>query len=425
MTLLRNRDFAKLWLASGFSALGDGITMAAGPLLMAAVSSNPAVVAGAVFAQQVPWLLFSLFSGVFVDRVDRRGIVAVVGLGRGVVMTTLALLAWQGWATIPAVYAAVFLLGVGSTLADNAGQALMPSVVEARDLSRANAWLSGFRMVGNQFGGPPLGALLFVVAAALPFGADALACVLAAVLIFSIRPRVRGAGGAASGEPSPDPARGSVTAEIAEGVRWLWNRRALRTLAVSMGLMNITYGGAFAAYVLYARERLGLSEIGFGFLLAATAVGGVLGTVSVARLDARFGAAALLRAGLVVETLTHLVLAVTRLPWVAAVALVVFGAHATIWGVVSVTLRQRSTPTTLLGRINSVYLLFSMGGFALGSLGGGFVAGAFGITAPFWVAFGAMTLMTLFAWRVMTSAALTAEPAAESVNPAESAITNH
>jgi Na+/melibiose symporter-like transporter len=286
-------------------------------------------------------------------------------------------------------------------------------MVSADDLPKANAWLSGFRMVGNQFGGPPLGAWLFVVAAALPFGVDAAVCLLGALLIFSIRWCARGtarAVEAADPVAHPAPARTSVREEIAEGVRWLWNRRALRTLAITMGLMNIAYGGAFAAYVLYARERLGLSEVGFGFLLAATAIGGVVGTAAVARLEARFGAAALLRAGLVVETLTHLVLAVTRSPWVAAVALVVFGAHATIWGVVSVTLRQRITPTALLGRINSVYLLFSMGGFVVGSLLGGFIGQLFGITAPFWAAFAAMTVMTAFAWRVMTPAALSPQP---------------
>lgn len=406
MNVLLKGDYVKLWLASGMSALGDGITLAAGPLLIAAISQEPAVVAGAVFAQQIPWLLFSLFSGVFVDRIDRRVIIGIVDVVRGLVMAGLALLVWQDRLSILVVYAAVFLLGVGSTLADNAGSALLPSVVTVEELPRANAWLSGVRMVCSQFAGPPLGGLLFVAAAALPFGVDAASFLLGAALILSIRWRAPASGTA---QDAPAAARASVREEIAEGFRWLWNRKALRTLAVAMGLMNITYGGAFAAYVLYARERLGLSEVGYGFLLAASALGGVIGTAVVARLDARFGPAALLRAGLVVETLTHLVLAVTRLPWVAGVTLVVFGAHATIWGVVSVTLRQRVTPTEMLGRINSVYMLFSMGGFALGSLFGGFVGQAFGITAPFWVAFVAMTVMTALAWRVMTPARLTSE----------------
>ncbi|MFF8914049.1 MFS transporter [Streptomyces sp. NPDC015032] len=148
-------------------------------------------------------------------------------------------------------------------------------------------------------------------------------------------------------------------------------------------------------------------EVGYGFLLSATAVGGVAGTLTVARLHAHFGAAPLFRARLVVETLAHLVFAVTRAPWVAAVTLVVFGAHATIWGVVLDTYRQRVTPTRLLGRVNSVYLLFSMGGFALGSVLGGFVAKAFGITAPFWLGCAALTSVAALVWRVMTPSVFT------------------
>ncbi|GAA4834647.1 MFS transporter [Kitasatospora terrestris] len=370
-----------------------------------------------MFAQQLPWLLFSLFSGVFVDRVDRRAVVGAVGAARALVMAVLAVLVWRDLASIPVIYAAVFLLGTGATLSDNAGQALVPSVVATGDLARANAWISGVRMVCNQFGGPPMGGWLFAVAAAVPFGVDAVCFVASSALVLSLAGR-KAAPAAGPRSPDGSTARASVRQEIGDGLRWLWNRSALRMLAVAMGLMNISYGGAFAAYVLYARERLGFSEVGYGFLLAATAVGGVVGTVSVARLDARFGAATLLRAGMVVETLTHLVLAVTRSPWVAGLTLVLFGAHATIWGVVSVTLRQRVTPEGMLGRINSVYLLFSMGGFAIGSLLGGLVGHAFGIVAPFWAAFAAMTVMTAAAWRVMVPAALSPRATEPARSPA-------
>ena len=201
--------------------------------------------------------------------------------------------------------------------------------------------------------------------------------------------------------------RPSIRSDIADGLRRLWGHRALRILAISMGLMNITYGGAFAAFVLYAKLELGLGEVGYGVLLSMIAAGGVLGTVTVTRLEARWGPAALLRCGLIVETGTHLVLAVARVPWIVGATLVLFGAHAAIWGIVSVTLRQRIIPSALLGRVNSVYLLFSMGGFSVGALLGGGVGHAFGVTAPFWTAFVLMVVMTSVAWRFMTRSALT------------------
>ena len=95
----------------------------------------------------------------------------------------------------------------------------------------------------------------------------------------------------------------------------------------------------------------------------------------------------LLRAGMAIEACTHLVLALTRTPWVAGLTLAVFGVHAAIWSILTVTLRQRLVPDDLLGRVSSAYALFSAGGAAVGALLGGILAHDFGITAPFWFAF--------------------------------------
>jgi MFS family permease len=116
-------------------------------------------------------------------------------------------------------------------------------------------------------------------------------------------------------------------------------------------------------------------------------------------LEPRVGSLTLLRAGLVIETTVHLILAITRSPWVAGVTMAVFGVHAVVWGIVSTTARQLATPESLMGRVNSVYLLASVGGAAIGSALGGVLAQHFGLTAPFAIAFAAMVLMTVIAWR--------------------------
>jgi MFS family permease len=116
-------------------------------------------------------------------------------------------------------------------------------------------------------------------------------------------------------------------------------------------------------------------------------------------LEPRVGSLALLRAGLVIETTVHLILALTRCPWVAGVTMAVFGVHAVVWGIVSTTARQLATPDPLMGRVNSVYLLASVGGAALGSLLGGVLAQQLGLVAPFAAAFVGMVVMTAVAWR--------------------------
>ena len=131
----------------------------------------------------------------------------------------------------------------------------------------------------------------------------------------------------------------------------------------------------------YVRQRLGVSAAGFGLLLSASAAGGLADAALAGPLSDRFGAATLLRAGLVVETGVHLVLALTRNGWVAGAVMVAFGAHTAVWGVVATTVRQRLVPDRLRGRVGSVYFLLVMGGSALGALVGGFLARGLGLAA--------------------------------------------
>jgi MFS family permease len=389
-------DFTKLWTASAVSNIGDGVTMAAGPLLVASVSDNPALIAGAAFAQQLPWLLFAVISGAYVDRLDRRRLAVAVNLVRAVALAGLAATIATETVTVPIIYLVLFLLGTGETLADTAMGALLPSVVASEKLPSANARLYASFTIGNQFVAKPLGAWLFVISAAAPFGLDAFTFVVAAALIAGIQPVP------APEQPQP---RVSLRGEIAAGVRWLWRHRLLRTLAVSMGLGNIAFGAAFAVFVLYCQRQLDLSDVGYGFLLTAFAVGGLFGTAVAATLTRAFGTATVLRAGLVVEVVTHVTLATTTTPWVAAVILVVFSIHAVVWGITVASVRQRAVPEHLRGRVGSVYALLDLGGAALGSLLGGLFASVWEITTPFWIAAAVMTAVTTLAWHWLREAA--------------------
>jgi MFS family permease len=387
-------DFTKLWTASAVSNVGDGVTMVAGPLLVASLTHDPVLVAGAAFVQSLPWLLFSLISGVFADRLDRQRLIIIVNIVRGAALGGLCVAVVTGMVTIPLIYAVFFLLGVCETVADTASIARLPTIVPPERLAAANARLMASFTIGNQFVAKPLGAWLFVVAAALPFGVDALTFVVASLLVASMRPAPLEA----------VQSRGDLRGDIAEGIRWLWSHRLLRSLALSMGMANVAFCSAFAVFVLFARQRLGLSDVGYGFLLTTFAVGGLLGTAVAGRLQERFGATWVLRAGLVVEVVTHLTLALTRQPWLAASILVVFGVHTMVWGVVVTTLRQRAVPDRLLGRVSSVYALLDAGGATLGLLLGGVFAQALGITAPFWIACAAMVVITAMAWNPLREA---------------------
>jgi Na+/melibiose symporter-like transporter len=388
------------------SVTGDGVTATAGPLLAASITHDPLLVAGALFAQQLPWLIFTLFSGALVDRLEPGRLIVIVDLLRAAAIGGLAASVLAGAAHLAALYVALFILGAGSTVSGTAVLSLPPLLVVPEDLVPANAGLQAVQLIGVDLAGPPFGAYLFVLVAGLPFAFDAATFVVGAALIASIRQR-RGTAGQARD-------RTSLRQEITEGIRWLAGHPGLRILAAAICVMNIMLGSTLAILVLYVRVRLGLGAEGYGLLLACSAAGGVIGTVLVKRLLPRFGASLLLRVGLIIECATHVSLALTRRPWVAAVTLAVFGVHNGVWAVVTVTLRQTAVPQHLRGRVNSVYYTFSMGGFALGSLAGGLLARQFGLTAPFWVAAAAVAILAMLAWRQFTPGHLTTDAAAAS-----------
>jgi MFS family permease len=384
------RNFNRLWAAAAVSNIGDGIVAAAAPLLVASVTDDPVLVGLAVFVQQLPWLLFSLVSGVFVDRLDRQRLIVNVNLIRALVIGGLAVAVWHGAATIPVIYAAGFILGTCETLGDNASATLIPAVVKPADLPRANARLHAVLFLVNKFAGPPVGAAMFVLAAALPFGVNAVTFALAALFISTLR-GVRGA-------PDAEPVRRTVRSDLAEGVRWLWREPVLRMITFVLFLMNVTMLAGFSILVLYA-GRLGLDEYGYGLLLTAGAVGGLVGVLVAPRLQARFRPSTLLRIGLLIETLTHVALALATDGWAAAAVLLVFGLHGSILGAVILTHRQRTVPAELRGRVQGAFMMLAVGGNALGALIGGPLARWLGITGPFWFSALAMTAVTVLAWR--------------------------
>ena len=397
------RDFRWIWAASTVSNLGDGIVLAAGPLLVASTSHAPFAVAMAAFLQQLPWLLFGVPAGAVIDRLDRRTLTIVVDLIRFSVIGLLGLAVAFDVASLPVVLVAVFLLGTSETFADNAASTLVATAVPKEGLGLANSRLFATSILGNHLAGPPLGAFLFGVGMAVPFGANALCFLLAAVLVTRISQPV----------VERDGAPRAMRHEIAEGLAWLWAHAPVRTLALTIAAFNVTFGAAMSVYVLYAAERLGLDEFGYGLLMTASAVGGLLGAGTYRWLEQRFSLATLMRIGLVVETLTHLCLALTREPFVAGVVMAVFGVHAVVWGTTSTTVRQRAVPSRLLGRVTSVYLLGSVGGLALGSLLGGAIAQRWGVVAPYWFGFVGSALLTAVMWRSFLNIAHAAETGPE------------
>jgi MFS family permease len=383
------RDFRWFLASSWVTNLGDGITLAAGPLLVASQTQNPLVVAMAALLQRVPWLMFGLYAGVVADRINRRAILITTGLARVAILLLLIASILGHRVNTAVVLAALFLFGVNETFGDTTTTTLPPMLVNQRDLGIANSRTITGMIVWDQMAGPPIGAALFAAGMALPFVSETV-CVLAGVILIS---QVRLPAYARQARPA------RVREDIREGWRWLWAHPPVRTLAITIFTFNITFGAAWSVLVLYARQRLGMSELGFGLITTAIAVGGLLGAASYSWLERYVSLGVIMRAGLIIETLTHLALALTRSAWFALTVFVIFGAHASIWATTSTSVRQRAVPAEFQGRVASIYLTGVVGGIVIGSALGGLVASAWGITAPFWFAFAGSAVILALIWR--------------------------
>ena len=383
------RSFRWLLSSAIVSNAGDGIALAAGPLLVASQTRDPLLVSTALLAEYLPVLLFGVLSGAAADRLDRRRMVVVVNLGRAIVLAALVATIVSGTVNIAVVLAALFVLGTAETFADAASGTLIPSLVRREDLGIANARMQGAFLLTNQLLTPPIGAFLFAAGMALPFATNAACFALGALLVSRV----------VTSTNSELRERSDLGSEMVEGFRWLLAHPPMRTLALTILTFNITYGVAWSVLVLYAGERLGMDALGFGLLTTAVAVGGVVGIVSYGRLERRFALGDIMRVGLLIETGTHLSLALTTSPVVALATLVVFGAHVFVWGTTSTIVRQRAVPEALLGRVSGVYRVANVGGLVIGVPLGGLLAKAFGITAPFWFAFVGSALLVAVLWR--------------------------
>ena len=397
------RAYRKVLTASAISSLGDGVDAAAFPLFTAALTKDPRLVALTGTAATLPWLGFSLIAGALVDRWDRRRVMVTVNAVRAVLVGAVALIAGTHHGHIWMLLLIFLALGVCETFFDNAAQSLLPAVVVPELLERANARQGVAQQLGNQFVGPPLGALLFSIAIAVPFGIDAASFALSAILIASLTGSFRPL--AAIDAPA---AQRSIKREVGEGLRWLRSHRLLRTLAFELGIMNLCTQLGFSTLVLFARQKLHVGTRMFGFLLTGFALGGLFGGLIGARLAKRLGAGTALRMAMIATGGSMLLIGLQR-NWIAVVSLsMITGTFEVIWNVITVSLRQQIIPDHLFGRVNSAYRFLGWGGMPIGAALGGLVAHAFGLRAPFVLA-GIISLVAVVpAFPIVTTANIAA-----------------
>ena len=370
-------SFSRLLTASALSNLADGVFQVALPLLAVTLTRSPGLVAGVVLAQRLPWLFMALPAGALADRLDRLRTMVRVDLLRVAVMGGVALAVALDVASMPLLYVAALVLGVGETLFDTAAQSILPSVVDRDQLSAANGRLQGVELTTNAFIGPSLGGLLAALALASAFAFAAGAYLVAALCLLGI---------AGSFRPERTGPPRNMRQDIAEGVRFVWRNPVLRTLGLMLGLTNLAFTAHWSVFVLFATGPMDLSDAGYGLVLSSSALGGVAGSAAGPWLERRFGRARCLFGAIVLFGTTLGVPALTTDIAANVAAFVVASFGSVVWNVITVSLRQRITPDRLLGRMNSAYRLLGWGTMPIGAALGGAIAEVWGLRPTFAVA---------------------------------------
>ena len=383
--------FWRMWTASVVSRFGDALRGPALSLVVAGLTRDPETIALVVIAGQVPGLLFGLLGGALADRWDRRLSMAGTDALRCVLVAGLAVAVATGNASVWLLMVFAFALSTVGTLFDSSSFAILPELVPADRLAKANGRMQiGSTISGGLLGGPVAGGL-FVLAASLPFAVDAVTFALAAVLALTL-PRKP----AASAAP-----RTSLWSAAVAGLRWMWREPALRLLAMLNAAANLVIGALMAVIVLLILDVFSVPEAAYGLFTLVGAAGGIAGGLLASRIGAMFGILPALRWVLVMQAAALAALAVSRHVVVGGAALGAFIAGTALWNVLSSTFQQQVVPAELRGRTGAASRVVGLASAPVGAALGGVIAGQFGVPSVAVCGAAVFAVLAAAAWRTL------------------------
>jgi MFS family permease len=394
--LWRHPDFVKLWSGQTISRFGSEISQLAIPLTAALVlGASPAQMGLLGAFEFAPFLLLSLFAGVWVDRVHRRPVLIVADIGRAILLGSIPAAALAGVLRIEQLYVVGVFTGTLTVFFDVAYQAYLPVLVSREHLVEGNSKLEVSRSVAQIAGPGVAGGLVQLVTAPIAVVVDAISFVASVIFLLLIR------------APEPAPVRqagadGSVWSELREGLAVVIGNPLLRSIAGCTATSNLFGNAVQAIYVLYVTRELGLQPAVIGLIYAISGPGALLGAVAAGWLAKRFGLGATIMASIAASELVNLLIPLAIGPTLVVTATLmavafVSGLTNPIYNINQVSLRQAITPDRLQGRMNASMRFIVWGTIPLGSLLGGALGEALGIrptialmaacglAAPVWV----------------------------------------
>jgi MFS family permease len=381
----------RLWSAQTISQFGSQVTVLALPLVAILVLDASAFeVAALTTVEWLPWLLFSLPAGVWVDRMRRRPVLILADLGRGAALLSIPIAYWLDALTLGQLYVVGFATGVLTVFFDVAYQSYLPSLVERRQLSDGNSKLEISRSAAGLVGPGMAGLLVQLVTGPVAVLGDAISFFVSAGFLGGIRREERF-------EPGPKESR--LVHEIVEGIRYVLGNEYLRPSMAFVAVSNFFNQVVWTMFVVYAVRSLGWTPATIGLVLALGNLGFLAGAVLAPRIASRAGVGVTMIATAALCCWPLLLVPVAPAEYAipaVVVALVVVSFGGVVYNVVAISLFQAITPDRLLGRMNASRRLVVWGVVPLRSLTGGVLTALIGLRPTLFVGASLAFLPLLF-----------------------------
>ena len=366
--LWQHRDFLSLWGAETISQFGTQVSLLALPLVAILVLEESAFkIAALTSVEFLPFLLFTLPAGVWVDRLRRKPILVLGNVGRAVALLSVPIVYWVGGLTIWQLYVVGFAVGTCTVFFDVAYQSYIPALVGREDVVEANSKLEISRAAANIAGPGMAGGLIALLTAPVAVLVDAVSYAVSAVLLFGIRKQE---------EAPPRAERRSLRAELGEGLSYVFRNPYQRTMVVMTALSNFFGQVVFSILLVYAVRELHLSAGTIGIALAIGNLGTLASALTAKRIGDRLGVGrTILLASCLFGPGTLLIAFAPQeyaLPLIV-LAMIVIGFGGILYNVTAISLIQAITPDRILGRANAsrrfvVWGVVPFGGFVGGAL---------------------------------------------------------
>jgi len=369
--------FNRLWLAFSSARLGDGLMAAAAPLLAISLTKDTVLIALSGAMYLLPWLFFAIAIGTLVDRIDRRRTLFGVAIFRALVAIAVAVMIVTATINIYLLLLATFLIGTADVFNDTALQSLIPTILDKEKIERGNSRFQISDTVLQQFIGVPVGSVLFVLSAFVPFGLNAIGFVVAAIMIVLI-PRKH----IAKLEVAAD--RPGFRAQLVEGIQFLWNDKKILRLVVVTALIGFGFNIAGATMVLFLTDTLQVPKASYGLVLLVGGVGALLGALLAPRASKRFGRGTVLALSISFTGIFELLMGFA--PNVLTYVLFSFGGGFAIagWNVLLMSVYHSLIPNEVFGRVHGTRRTLVWGLMPIGAYIGGLVA-KLDLRLPFYI----------------------------------------